>query len=238
MTVPARLKSLLEESEVPYAVSSHRPTYTAQEEAAVLHVPGREVAKTVVLRAGDELVLGVLPAPYRVNFRKLEGILGVPVRLASEQEFIGLFPDCELGAAPPFGALYSLRVLVDESLTSEEEIIFTAGTHRESLRMRFRDFSRLARPQICSFAEENLRAIKSEGSLQDLASTLEKQQIAPLWALNIAELTGHNIEARGREEVNRMLGEGWKLLHMYTLRYEEDGVWRERPMVILGRPAI
>lgn len=59
--------------------------------------------------------------------------------------------------------------------------------------------------------------------------------ITPLWQLDIAELAGHNIESRGREEVNRLLTEGWILLHIYTLKYEENGVWRERPMAILGR---
>lgn len=58
----------------------------------------------------------------------------------------------------------------------------------------------------------------------------------PLWALDIVEITGHNIEARGRTEVNTLLQAGWILLHIYTLRYPEDGVWRDRPMAILGRP--
>jgi Ala-tRNA(Pro) deacylase len=154
MSMPARVKSLLEEEHVPYTVFYHPPTFTAQGEAATLHTPGKEVAKTVVLRAGGETLLGVLPASSRVNFRKLEQILGVPVRLATELEFAALFPDCELGAEPPFGLLYSLRVLVDESLTQDEEISFSAGTHRESLRMRYSDVSRLEEPQVCSFADK------------------------------------------------------------------------------------
>ena len=60
----------------------------------------------------------------------------------------------------------------------------------------------------------------------------------PLWQLDIAELTGHNLESKGRDEVNRLLRAGWRLLHIYTLKYEEDGVWRERPMAILGRPRV
>jgi len=237
MTMPVKVKTYLEESGVPFTISSHAPTFTAQEEAAALHVPGKLVAKTVVLRADNELILGVLPAPYRVNVHKLEEVLGMPVRLASEQEFLGLFPDCETGAAPPFGKLYSLRVLVDESLAHEGEVIFSAGTHRESLRMRFRDFKRLSGPQVCSFAEKDGGAAAHPAQLGDLAATLEKLEYPPLWQLNIVELAGHNIESRGREEVNRLLTEGWKLLHIYTLRYEEGGVWRERPMAILGRTA-
>jgi hypothetical protein len=82
-----------------------------------------------------------------------------------------------------------------------------------------------------------MKAVRGEDKgLADLASILEKSQSTPLWQLNIVELAGHNIEARGREEVNQLLKQGWILLHLYTLRYEEDGVWRERPMAILGRP--
>jgi len=72
--------------------------------------------------------------------------------------------------------------------------------------------------------------------LPEIERKLKTEQDAPLWQMDIAELTGHNIESRGREEVNRLLGEGWVLLHIYTLRYEENGIWRERPMAILGRP--
>lgn len=80
--------------------------------------------------------------------------------------------------------------------------------------------------------------LKSRGRHEE--SAVENNAIGvieklPLWQLDIAELTGHNLEARGREEVNRLLREGWRLLHIYTLKYEEDGVWREWPMAILGR---
>lgn len=236
MTMPAKVKSYLEESGVPFIVSSHAPTFTAQEEAAALHVPGKAVAKAVVLRANNELVLAVLPAPYRVNTHKIEKMLGMPVRLANEQEFRGLFPECETGAAPPFGPLYSLKVLVDESLAGEDDIIFSAGTHRESLRMHFPDFERLSGSQVCRFAEKSGGFAAHPERLEDWIAHLEISDYPPLWKLNIVELAGHNIESRGREEVNRLLTKGWKLLHIYTLRYEEDGVWRERPMAILGRP--
>ena len=235
MSMPSKVKSYLEESGVPFSVSSHAPAFTAQEEAAALHVPGKVVAKAVVVRANNELLLAVLPSPSRVNIQKLEQVLGMPVRLANEQEFEGLFPECETGAAPPFGPLFSMRVLVDKSLAKEEDIIFSAGTHKESVRMHYPDFERLSGSQVCSFAEKNGGVAAHRVPLEDLACIMEKTEQPPLWKLEIAELTGHNIEARGREEVNRMLTKGWKLLHIYTLRYEEDGVWRERPMAILGR---
>src|SRR5256712_12486022 len=107
MTVSARLKSLLDENKTPHTVMSHAVAYTAQAAAAVMHVSGKEVAKTVVVRAGDTTVLAVLPAACHVNLDRLGQLLGNPVRLATEQEFSDLFPDCELGAMPPFGQLYA-----------------------------------------------------------------------------------------------------------------------------------
>lgn len=152
MSMSARLKSFLDENKVQYTLMSHSPAYTAQAAAATLHVPGKELAKTVVLRAGEEALLAVLPASFHVDLKKLGGVAGKTVRLATEQEFGDLFPDCELGAMPPFGSLYNLRVFVDESLAADEEIVFNAGTHRDAIRMRFADFARLAKPTMTSLA--------------------------------------------------------------------------------------
>ena len=99
-------------------------------------------------------MLAVLPAAPHANLEKLASLLGKPVRLASEQEFSSLFPDCELGAMPPFGSLYNLRVYVDESLAADENIVFNAGTHRDAIRMRYLDFARLVKPTVCSFASK------------------------------------------------------------------------------------
>ena len=74
---------------------------------------------------------------------------------------------------------------------------------------------------------------QSEVGAGDLAAAVVE---LPLWQLDIVELIGHNIESRGRDEVNHLLQQGWRLLLIYTLRYQEDGFWRERPMAILGRP--
>jgi Ala-tRNA(Pro) deacylase len=96
----------------------------------------------------------VLPATYRISLKKLGAVVGKTLRLATEHEFGSLFPDCELGAMPPFGQLYGLPVYVDEALAADEEIVFNAGTHREAIRMRYADYCGLAKPSVCSFAEK------------------------------------------------------------------------------------
>jgi Ala-tRNA(Pro) deacylase len=155
MSMSARLKQFLDENHAEYTVLPHSPVYTAQAAAATLHVPGREVAKTVIVAAGDERLLAVLPAPYHVDLKKLSSMLHKAARLATEQEFAELFPDCELGAMPPFGNMYKLDVIVDKSLADDPEIVFNAGTHREAIRMRYADYARLAGPQIGGFAIRN-----------------------------------------------------------------------------------
>jgi Ala-tRNA(Pro) deacylase len=155
MSVPQRLKTFLDSNGVPYESLPHSTTYTAQGTATMMQVSGKEVAKTVVLCAGalgEETILAVLPGPRHVRFDKLAAVVGKPVRLATEEEFSRLFPDCELGAMPPFGGLYNLPVYMDESLVGDEHVIFNAGTHHDAVRMAYEDFVRLAKPIICSFA--------------------------------------------------------------------------------------
>jgi Ala-tRNA(Pro) deacylase len=152
MPISTRIKNHLEENHIPYLPLSHPSAYTSQGAAAVMHVSGREVAKSVVVQAGKQYYLVVLPASYHVKPEKLADVLGHPVRLATEAEFSSLFPDCELGAMPPLGELYGLPVYADESLAADKEILFNAGTHRDAIRMSYDDFVRLARPTVCSFA--------------------------------------------------------------------------------------
>ena len=152
MTMSARLKTYLDENKIHYTLMSHSPAYTAQAAAATMHVPGKELAKSVVVTAGSQSALAVLPASFHVNLKKLGELLGKPARLASEQEFISLFQDCELGAMPPFGQLYKLPVFVDRSLEADEEIVFNAGTHRDAVRMKYADFKRLESPRVADFA--------------------------------------------------------------------------------------
>ncbi len=152
MPMSTRIKNHLEANKIPYSLLTHPSSYTAQGAAAVMHVSGREVAKTVVVQSGKDYYLVVLPASYHVKPEKLAHVFGRPARLASEDEFSSLFPDCELGAMPPLGELYGLSVYVDESLAVDKEIIFNAGTHRDAIRMNYDDFVRLAKPTICSVA--------------------------------------------------------------------------------------
>ena len=155
MSLPNRLKSVLDSNQIPYESLPHTTTYTAQGTAAVMQISGKDVAKTIVLRAGpsgEDTILAVLPGSRHAKLDKLSAAIGKPVRLATELEFTDLFPDCELGAMPPFGALYNLPVYVDESLAKDKEVVFNAGTHHDAVRMTYEDFVRLAKPKICSFA--------------------------------------------------------------------------------------
>jgi Ala-tRNA(Pro) deacylase len=154
VSISTRLKGFLDENRIPYSVMTHATAYTAQGAAATMQISGRELAKTVVLRAGEEMILAVLPAPNHVRLDRLAAEVGKPVWVATEQEFSTLFPDCELGAMPPFGSLYNLAVYVDESLADDEEIVFNAGTHRDAIRMRYEDFVRVVKPKVCSFAQK------------------------------------------------------------------------------------
>jgi Ala-tRNA(Pro) deacylase len=148
-----RLRNFLDKEKVWYVHETHRTAYTAQEVAAEEHVPGKLVAKTVVVKIDDGFALAVMPATARVNFARLKSALGArEVRLATELEFTGMFPDCEVGAMSPFGNLYGVPVYVDAALTQDKEIIFNAGTHQDTVRMRYADFERLALPKIFAFA--------------------------------------------------------------------------------------
>ena len=123
MSISTRLKSFLDENQVPYSLLTHTTAYTAQGAAATMQISGKELAKSVVLWAGEEMILAVLPAPNHVRLEKLATEVGKSVRLATEQEFSSLFPDCELGAMPPFGSLYNLPVYVDESLAADSHAV-------------------------------------------------------------------------------------------------------------------
>ena len=154
MSIPVRLKTFLDENQIPYSIVMHTTAYTAQGTAATLQISGKELAKSVVLWTGEEMILAVLPAPNQVRLDQLGAEVGKSLRLATEQEFSSLFPDCEPGAMPPFGSLYNLPAYVDESLAADEAIVFNAGTHRDAIRMRYDDFVRVAKPQVCSFAQK------------------------------------------------------------------------------------
>lgn len=147
-----KLREFLDSRGVKYVSIRHSPAFTAQEVAQSAHVAGRDFAKTIVVSTENGFAMVVLPASRRIVLSDLREMLQVPhVRLASEQEFRDLFPDCELGAMPPFGNLYGLPVYVAESLAGEEEIAFNAGTHTEVIKMRYADFETLAKPVVLDF---------------------------------------------------------------------------------------
>jgi len=138
MAIPVPIRDFLTSRHVDFRVVTHPTAYTAQEEAAVTHVPGREWAKTVVCFADGEPILAVLPAHYSIDFDRLRDITGAAhVRLASEAELVTLYPGCEAGAMPPLGPLYNQRVFVDASLADDEDVVFNAGTHVDAVRMRY-----------------------------------------------------------------------------------------------------
>lgn len=144
--IPQQIVDFLERNDVPYERHQHRRAFTAQALAAAMHVPGRRVAKSVVVKAGDQIWIAVLPASEVVDEELLAGVLGVPsVRLLHEAEFAGLFVDCEPGAEPPFGALYGLPIVIDSTLAEADRIVFRAGSHEEAIEIRYEDFRRLER---------------------------------------------------------------------------------------------
>ena len=133
-----KLREYLESHEVQYTVIEHSPVYTAQEIAASAHIPGKQLAKTVMVKIDGEMAMAVMPAPYRVNFERFKEQTGAnQVELASEQEFKDKFPDCEPGAMPPFGNLYGMEVYAAKNLAEEMEIAFCAGAHGELIRIAY-----------------------------------------------------------------------------------------------------
>ena len=149
-----KLKAFLDDHGVKYVSVNHSTAFTAQEAAASAHIPGKELAKTVIVRLDGKLAMAVLPASYHVDLERLREATGsVVVELAGEDEFATLFPDCETGAMPPFGNLYGMDVFVSESLAEDDEIAFVAGTHRELIRMTYADFDRLVEPDLMRFSE-------------------------------------------------------------------------------------
>jgi len=144
-----KVREFLDSHNIKYLVISHSIAYTAQGIAALVHLSGKKLAKTVIVKIDGVLAMAVVPAPLHVDLDLLRSITGgLQVELATEQEFQNAFPDCETGAMPPFGNLYDMPVYADKSLAAHEEITFTAGTHRELLRMAWADMVRLVDPQI------------------------------------------------------------------------------------------
>lgn len=148
-----KLKDFLDSEGIKYVTINHSTAYTSNEIAASAHIPGKELAKTVMVKLDGKMAMAVLPASYKVDFDMLQEVTGAKkVELASEQEFQGKFPGCEIGAMPPFGNLYGMDVLVDKSLCEDDEIAFNAGSHTELLRLSYKDFERLVKPKVVKFS--------------------------------------------------------------------------------------
>jgi len=147
-----RLRRFLNDNNVRFVLIQHSPAYTAQQVAAEMHVHGWELAKTTILKMEGRFVMAVLSAPYVIDFGRMATISGArDIELATEPEFRDLFPECEVGAMPPFGNLYGLPVYVDTRLEENASIVFNAGTHDEAIRVTFADFKRLVDPVIGTF---------------------------------------------------------------------------------------
>lgn len=147
------LKDFLDSRNIMYVVISHSLAYTAAGIAALTHIPGRELAKTVIVKIDGDLAMAVVSAPQHVDLTRLKAATGAAVvELATESEFRERFPDCELGAMPPFGNLYEMPVYADESLTRDKEIAFNAGSHRELVRIAWEDYEKLVKPRLLKIA--------------------------------------------------------------------------------------
>lgn len=154
MAIAKKLKEYLKSNKVKFETLKHKEVYTAQEIAAAQHVPGMELAKVVMVKADGKFVMTVLPSCYRIDLKKLKGAIGSKnVKLATEKEFKDLFPDCEIGAMPPFGNLYNIPVIAEKVLTQDEKIVFNAGTHKDTVRIKYTDFAKLANPKVVEFSE-------------------------------------------------------------------------------------
>jgi len=148
-----RLKEFLDGKGISYTVLQHQEAFTAQEIAALLHIPGKERVKVVILKGDEKYFMTALPASYRIDMEKLRKALNVEdLRLSTEEEFGKLFLDCEVGAMPPFGNLYDMDTYVDVTLSEGETIVFLAGSHRESIKMRYKDYAEVVKPIMAQFA--------------------------------------------------------------------------------------
>lgn len=145
----SKLKEYLDDHGVWYECLKHDKAFTAPEVAASAHIPGRELAKTVIVKLDGRLVMTVLPASEQIDFDLLQEETGaLDLELAREEDFLGVFPDCEVGAMPPFGNIYGVDVYVADTLALDELIAFNACSHTELIRLAFADFERLVQPEI------------------------------------------------------------------------------------------
>jgi Ala-tRNA(Pro) deacylase len=152
MEIPKQLIGCLDENKVSYEILHHPEAVTAQRIAQAERVKGRHHAKVVIVKAGDEHLIMVLPADHHIDLEKAEKATGKAVSLDKEQDFKSLFPDCAIGAMPPFGNLYGLPTYVDQSLAEQDYIVFEAGTHTDAIKMSYRDYEKIVKPKVNDLA--------------------------------------------------------------------------------------
>lgn len=154
MAIPQRIRDFLDSQDVTYEQLSHPIAFTGQDVAHTLHLSGKKCAKTVVLNGDGKLVMAVIPAASRINLQDLRATMEVRhLEMLPESELIKLLPDCEPGAIPPLGPLYGMEVWVDRTISDSEQIVFCAGTHEDSVRMKYSDFAKLIRPRSSRFSQ-------------------------------------------------------------------------------------
>ena len=159
MPILRKLKEILDQAKIPYEVYNHPSAYTAQEIAASQHIPGREMAKVVILKIDGSLVMAVVPASKLVSIAMVKSSLECKQAiLATEDEFASRFPECEIGAMPPFGTLFGLPVYVDPALEQDETIFFNAGNHQQTVRLKYKDFKELVKPQVVPLTAERKKS--------------------------------------------------------------------------------
>jgi Ala-tRNA(Pro) deacylase len=146
--IPKRLIDCLKENKARYEILHHPEAVTAQRIAQAEHVKGRHHAKVVMIKSGDQHVIMVLPADHQIDLEKAGKAIGKAVSLDKEQEFKSLFPDCAIGAMPPFGNLYGLSTYVEKHLAEQEYIVFEAGTHTHAIKMSYRDYEKIVKPKV------------------------------------------------------------------------------------------
>ena len=152
MAMSSRLKEYLDSNRVRYTAAKHPVVYTAQEIAAAQHVPGRRLAKCVLVLTDRGPVFAVLAAVYLIHLTKLKGFLRAKkVSIGREADIKQHFPDVEVGAMSPFGNLYQVPVVVDKELSEAGEIVFNAGSHTDTIKMAYADFARLVKPKVGIF---------------------------------------------------------------------------------------
>lgn len=154
MTISEKLIGFLKEQNISYEVLVHPEAFTAQQVAHAIHESGKALAKTVVLNADGNYIMAVIPGHHKVKMEAVKNLIGAKdVRIAPEETLRGLFPDCDLGAMPPLGKLYGMKVVVSESLAQSKELIFNACTHTDCLKMKFSDYQKITDPQIAAISD-------------------------------------------------------------------------------------